>query len=186
VDRSCWPLGGQAEAQAVRTTLVMNRSGQQLRVPAACPIGRSVTVSCGHSRTSRHGHGPADELMGAHRYAHSQADSPQRSRPLTLNPATALVLGSALNLHVRDPLPGMSSLARAAFAQVRPSVEISAVAVLSVNGSQGAARLCSNRADIRWLRPTSVGSAPAPVTAIDQGAVSSHRGAASSRCRTVP
>jgi hypothetical protein len=53
---------------------------------------------------------------------------------MTLNPATALVLGSALNLHVRDPLPAMNSLARAAFPQVRPSVEISAVAVLIVNG----------------------------------------------------
>lgn len=50
---------------------------------------------------------------------------------LTLNPAPALVVG-ALNLHVRD-LRSVTALSPgAAFPQVRPSVEVSAVAGLSV------------------------------------------------------
>src|SRR5712692_4921188 len=42
---------------------------------------------------------------------------------------------------------------------------------------QRAARLCSNRADIRRPQPPSEGHAPAPATSVDQAAGSSHRGA---------
>jgi hypothetical protein len=101
----------------------------RLAVPVACPMGRSLAVLRGYSRTSRQGCRPACELVAASLFAHSQADSPQRYCPLTLKR----------------------------------------------QGSEGAARLCSNRADILWLRPTLASSAPAPVTAIDQAAVSSHR-----------
>ena len=42
--------------------------------------------------------------------------------------------------------------------------------------SERAARLCRNRANIRWPQSTSAAHAPAPVTAIGQIAGNSHRG----------
>jgi hypothetical protein len=56
------------------------------------------------------------------------------------------------------------------------SVDLVRVLTLKRQGPERAARLCSNRADIRWSPATSAGSAPAHATAIDQAASSSHRG----------
>lgn len=49
---------------------------------------------------------------------------------MTLNPATALVLGWVLDLHVKDPRPATTLSRGAAFPQVRPPV-------LSVNHHSG-------------------------------------------------
>ncbi len=48
-------------------------------VPVACPIGRSVAMLHGYSRTSRPDRRPAGELAAARLFAHSQADSPSDS-----------------------------------------------------------------------------------------------------------
>ena len=53
-------------------------------------------------------------------------------------------------------------------------------------GPERAARLCSNRTDIRWPQPASAGSTPAPVIAIDRAAGSSHRQASGTTGRGVP
>jgi hypothetical protein len=67
----------------------------------------------------------------------------------------------------------------------KQSVALVRVLTLKRQDRRRAARLCSNCADIRWPPPTSASSAPAHATAIDQAAISSHRGAMTSTTNTI-